>query len=1006
MIDKSPEPLARRAVHPARHSAQSSTRSSRSRRRYATTHAAILPSGSPRPGRPSEGVSDRLSDLFSIGALALALALTVAPQAVDAQEASSDEEEEPSVERALSELDLSHFGSPVTEELADPGSLLLETEHEGLYLPAPQLDTEVHLRVTGVVVRAEVVQRFHNPTDWWVEGLYLFPLPETAAVDQLEMRIGSRVVLGEIQEREEAARIYSEARQAGQRASLVRQDRPNVFRTAVANIGPGETVEIAIEFQQLARFDGEHFRLRFPTVVAPRFHGKTSPHLLAAGVEESPITPISSDGASPFSGSGIRFASLNLTEPGDFAGGYTTSDLNDPLPADSWSASLQSLSLASTSHQPARPEPNFLLTVDLEPGFPIENLSSSYHSIETIEIAAGRYGIGLVETTVIADRDFELVWTPARGRRPQTTLLAEEFDGELYALLLMMPPSAEMGGDLRLPREAVFVVDTSGSMAGDSIEQARAALRHALGELRPEDSFNIIRFDSETRSLYPQSVPVSSWTLAEAEAFIENLEANGGTQMLPALQRALDSPSSLYPVRQVIFITDGSISNEASLLSEIRHRLGESRLFTVGIGSAPNAHFMRKAAEFGRGTFTFIGNTHEVEMKMSSLFAKLAHPIVSDLEILWPDPTTEAWPKRVPDLYLDEPLVVAARMSDIEALSETRSIELRGRRGGMVWSETVSLPPATAETGIEKLWARRRIASMMDRYSTGQQPEAMRQAVLETALDHHLVSRFTSLVAVDTTPTGAPEPGANATDPAEPPGRMEAPVRRRQPAADRDAGTLPVPLRTDRAGRRSHSPPPPLPPRRRFVTLRRLAAVALIAIGLAALGEAVWIRGKAILAQHLLERSWDEARAGLETPRPWPWADTWPVARLVAPAHDVDVVILSGASLRNLAFAPAHFDGTPLPGKTGNAVIAGHRDTHFDFLARLQPGDELIVERANREKHLFVVTGARIVAPDDRSVLYATPEENLTLITCYPFDDLVQADQRYVVRATHQGLVG
>ena len=127
----------------------------------------------------------------------------------------------------------------MTEELADPGSLLLETEHDGLYLPAPQLDTEVHLRVTGVVVRAEVVQRFHNPTEWWVEGLYLFPLPETAAVDQLEMRIGDRVVLGEIQEREQAARVYAEARQTGKRASLVRQDRPNVFRTAVANIRTG-----------------------------------------------------------------------------------------------------------------------------------------------------------------------------------------------------------------------------------------------------------------------------------------------------------------------------------------------------------------------------------------------------------------------------------------------------------------------------------------------------------------------------------------------------------------------------------------------------------------------------------------------------------------------------------------------------------------------------------------------------------------------------------------------
>ena len=221
------------------------------------------------------------------------------------------------------------------------------------------------------------------------------------------------------------------------------------------------------------------------------------------------------------------------------------------------------LPLATLSHRAAPSEPSFLLTVDLEPGFPLTDLSSPHHSIETIEIAAGRYGIGLIDTTV-ANRDFELVWTPALDRLPRTTLLAEEFNGELYALLMMMPPSPEIGGNLRLPREAVFVVDTSGSMAGDSIEQAREALRYALGALRPEDSFNIIRFDSDTRSLYLKAYPSAAGPLAEAEAFINGLDANGGTEMLPALRSALETHSTLHPVRQVIFITDGSISNEAS----------------------------------------------------------------------------------------------------------------------------------------------------------------------------------------------------------------------------------------------------------------------------------------------------------------------------------------------------------------------------------------------------------------------------------------------------------
>lgn len=188
--------------------------------------------------------------------------------------------------------------------------------------------------------------------------------------------------------------------------------------------------------------------------------------------------------------------------------------------------------------------------------------------------------------------------------------------------------------------------------------------------------------------------------------------------------------------------------------------------------------------------------------------------------------------------------------------------------------------------------------------------------------------------------------------------------------------------------------------------LRRLAAVALLAAGLAAVGEAGWIRGKAILAQHLLDHSWTAARAGKDAPRPWPWADTWPVARIVAPGHDVDTVVLAGASLRNLALAPAHFDGSPLPGNPGNAVIAGHRDTHFAFLAELRAGDLLIVERTDRERHRFVVTATEIVAPDDRSILDSTSRAELTLVTCYPFIGVARSDQRYAVRAVHAGRIG
>lgn len=560
---------------------------------------------------------------------------------------------------------------------------------------------------------------------------------------------------------------------------LVRQDRPNVFRTTVANIGPGETIEITIEFQQIADFDGTRFRLRFPTVVAPRYGGSASPLLLAAGVEDTSIPRTSRcEVVGEAAWSEIELATLALSDP--FAPPQTYIG-SSPHALAHDVAAAPSLPSAVSPDRGSAP-PSFLLTVDLEPGFPLAEIASPYHAIEAIEISSGRYGVGLVDERGGADRDFELVWEPALGRLPQTTLLAEEYGGELYALLMMLPPDRATGGDLRLPRESVFVVDTSGSMGGPSMVKAKAALRFALDQLRPEDTFNLIRFDSEAEALFDDSAPVSARTLAEAESWVDGLSADGGTEMLPALELAFEHASGAYSVRQVIFVTDGSISNEASLLAEIELRLGDSRLFTVGIGSAPNAYFMRKAAELGRGTFTFISDPHEVESRMSELFDKLAHPILSDLEVVWPDATAEVWPERLPDLYLGEPLVVVARMRDLDALAGGAAIELRGRRGGTVWSETLPLPEPTAESGIEKLWARQRIGSLMDRYSTGREPDAMRLAVLETALDHHLVSRFTSLVAVDKTPSAAPPPQATRPIPLALPHGWEPPF---------DVGNLP-----------------------------------------------------------------------------------------------------------------------------------------------------------------------------------------------------------------------
>jgi Ca-activated chloride channel family protein len=313
---------------------------------------------------------------------------------------------------------------------------------------------------------------------------------------------------------------------------------------------------------------------------------------------------------------------------------------------------------------------------------------------------------------------------------------------------MVVPPSEEFVETVRLPRETVFVIDTSGSMGGASIAQAREALLMALDQLRAEDFFNIIEFDSSFTTLYPESRPAMPAALAEARRWVERLQANGGTEMMAPLLAALADPAEHTPLRQVIFITDGCVGNEDALFSAIDRELGRSRLFTVGIGSAPNSHFMERAAGFGRGSFTHIGTPAEVVRKMSELFAKLENPVLADIELVWPDPDAEAWPERVPDLYAGEPVVVTALLGTIHGELVTTGV--RAHQG---WEQRLPLGVGSERSGIHRLWARRKIAALMDMRARGVPEDEVRTQVVEVAMAHRLVSKYTSLVAVDVTPS-------------------------------------------------------------------------------------------------------------------------------------------------------------------------------------------------------------------------------------------------------------
>ena len=559
--------------------------------------------------------------------------------------------------------------------------------------PAPKVSTEVAIEVKGIVARTRVTQVFHNPGAEFVEGVYVFPLPEKAAVDRLWMKIGERLVEGRIQEKAEARLTFEKAKREGRKAALVEQQRPNLFTNRVAHIGPGDRIEIKIEYQQALAYDGGRFSLRFPLAVTPRY---------------------------------------------------------DPMPDEPKAAEAALVPAVYATRTGGLVNPVDIVVV-IDAGVPLGHVVSSYHDTVIEKAGAQKVAVLLAKEQEEADRDFELTWSVAPADAPRAALFTHRTADTDYALVMVVPPQA--GGEevaaQRLPRETILVVDTSGSMQGASIEQARRALEHALGTLTPRDRFNLIEFNSTARALWPAALDASPRNLEIAREWVRRLKADGGTEMMSALTLALDGTETPGYLRQVVFITDGAVGNEDALFRMISGRLGSSRLFTVGIGSAPNSHFMTRAAQFGRGTFTHIGDLREVNEKMARLFEKIEAPVLRDVAIRWADGTpVETFPARVPDLYLGEPVIVAAAAS-----APLKPIVVSGLRGNQPWSVALTPSPDGDASGVGALWARWKIASLMDEITRGAEIEKIRPQVVKVALEHHLVSAYTSLVAVDVTPT-------------------------------------------------------------------------------------------------------------------------------------------------------------------------------------------------------------------------------------------------------------
>ncbi len=574
---------------------------------------------------------------------------------------------------------LAFADEPITLDEVRHPSLLLNTTRPGVFVEAPTVRTEISLQIRGIVARAVVRQTFENKTDHCVEAIYVFPLADDATVDAMRLRVGARTIEGVIKEREEAAKVYEQAKSEGRQASLLEQHRPDLFTVSVASLPSGESAEVEIEYQQLVTYDGR-FSLRIPLAIGPRYQPAGTASLLPA-----------------------------------------------------------------MRHEPTDAKRNPVkLEIDLDAGIPLATIVSPTHELAPVPLSATRTKLTPRNVEIASDRDFELIWTPRLGALPQSAAFSEIAGGQRYTLLMLFPPDLAARPAAVLPRETTFIIDTSGSMAGPSLDQAKQALLSALRRLRSSDRFNVIEFNSNARRLFEESRAADPGTVEAALRWVGALESTGGTEMMSALQLAFeDAPPHENFVRQIVFITDGQVGNESEVFEYIRAHLGNARVFTIGIGAAPNSYFMRNAARAGRGTFTHIGDVAQVEEEMTSMFRKLESPVLSNLA-LHVDPGVEMWPAQLPDLYAGEPLVVALRGDKPAA----------GRVTANGWDQQFSATALEAPSGLARLWARQKIDALRDSVFTGVNTEEVKKQIVTLALEHHLVTEHTSLVAVDMTPAG------------------------------------------------------------------------------------------------------------------------------------------------------------------------------------------------------------------------------------------------------------
>lgn len=607
------------------------------------------------------------------------------------------------------ENELNQITSNIPYENIKAGRLYFKND-KGYYDAITQ-KSDYKVKVTGLLARVDLTQSFSNTSNDYLEAIYVFPLIDDAAIDNMTMIIGERKIIGKIKEKSQAKKLYKQAKSKGKKASLLSQQRPNIFTSKVSNIAPGETIHVSISYLQSIKYENDEFSLRIPLTLTPRYLASKNTHKFIQAINDNNVKDL-----------------------------RNSSVIND----NGW-ANVSPPQTRSSKGQKAT------MDITLNTGLELTNINSSYHKISK-SVNQKTVNISLKNKYIALDRDFLLSWQVAQGNSPQAALFTKSDDLYNYGLLMIMPPVSQRVE--AISKEVIYIIDISGSMGGVAIEQAKEALNTALDLLGPSDSFNIIAFNNSTSTVFRKSNHANLSNVLSAKRWVNSLSANGGTNMYPAINLALSDTSGIgesdLSYKQVIFITDGSVDNEDELFNLIEKKLGNTRLHTIGIGSAPNTFFMSRAAEYGRGTHYYIGNINEVSDTMSTLFSDISQPIMRNISLDWPVKGVESYPVLIPDLYQNKPMIISARWP--KSNISTDNINAKGSLANLMWEESISLGNLNNQaSGIKQWWARQKLKAFNKDYIQANEvgKSKIKKQIIDLSLENNLLSPFTSFIAVE-----------------------------------------------------------------------------------------------------------------------------------------------------------------------------------------------------------------------------------------------------------------